>query len=100
MIFSDDMSMKALNEYGNIEDNLLKSIDAGCDCIFICNDREKVVSVLDNVIIKNTAEVISKVISLNHPKVKKEDLYVNKKRISIIEKLKKIDEKKQIEITL
>ena len=100
LIFSDDMSMKALDEFGIIEDNLLKAIDAGCDCIFICNDREKVVSILDNVIIKNTVEVISKIINLNHPKVKKEDLYVNKKRISIIEKLKKIDEKKQIEITL
>ena len=100
LIFSDDMSMKALDEFGIIEDNLLKAIDAGCDCLFICNDREKVVSILDNVIIKNTVEVISKIINLNHPKVKKEDLYVNKKRISIIEKLKKIDEKKQIEITL
>ena len=100
LIFSDDMSMKALNEFGNIEDNLLKSIDAGCDCIFICNDREKVVSILDNVIIKNTAEVVNKIINLNHPKVVKQNLHENKKRISIIEKLKKIDEKKQIEITL
>ena len=34
LIFSDDMSMKALDEFGIIEDNLLKSIDAGCDCHF------------------------------------------------------------------
>jgi len=74
LIFSDDMSMRALSEFGNTEDNLLKSIDAGCDCIFICNDREKVASILDNVIIKNTAEVISKIIKLNHPKGKKENL--------------------------
>ena len=100
LIFSDDMSMKALDEFGIIEDNLLKAIDAGCDCLFICNDREKVVSILDNVIIKNTEEVVSKIINLSSPKVKKENLYANKKRISIIEKLKKIDEKKQIEITL
>ena len=100
LIFSDDMSMKALDEFGIIEDNLLKAIDAGCDCIFICNDREKVVNILDNVTIKNTEEVVSKIIKLNHPKVEKENLYANKKRISIVEKLKKIDEKKQIEITL
>jgi len=100
LIFSDDMSMKALDEFGIIEDNLLKAIDAGCDCLFICNDREKVVSILDNVIIKNTEEVVSKIINLNSPNVEKENLYANKKRISIIEKLKKIDEKKQIEITL
>jgi len=101
LIFSDDMSMKALDEFGIIEDNLLKAIDAGCDCLFICNDREKVVSILDNVIIKNTEEVVSKIINLNSPNnVEKKNLYTNKKRISIIEKLKKIDEKKQIEITL
>ena len=100
LIFSDDMSMKALDEFGIIEDNLLKAIDAGCDCLFICNDREKVVSILDNVIIKNTEEVVSKIINLNSPNVEKENLHANKKRISIIEKLKKIDEKKQIEITL
>jgi beta-N-acetylhexosaminidase len=100
LIFSDDMSMKALDEFGIIEDNLLKAIDAGCDCLFICNDREKVVSILDNVIIKNTEEVVSKIINLNSPNVQKKNLYANKKRISIIEKLKKIDEKKQIEITL
>ena len=100
LIFSDDMSMRALNEFGNIEDNLLKSIDAGCDCIFICNNREAVVKILDNIVMKSTAEVTSKIIKLNRPNVKKEDLYTNKKRMSIIEKLKKIDEKKQIEITL
>jgi hypothetical protein len=60
-----------------------------------------VVSILDNVIIKNTEEVVSKIINLNSPNnVEKKNLYTNKKRISIIEKLKKIDEKKQIEITL
>tara|TARA_B100000795_G_scaffold102032_1_gene75205 strand:- start:295 stop:1335 length:1041 start_codon:yes stop_codon:yes gene_type:complete len=100
LVFSDDMSMKALNEFGNIEDNLLKSIDAGCDCIFICNDREVVVKILDNIVMNSTAEVTSKIIKLNRPKAKTEDLYTNKKRMSVIEKLKKIDEKKQIEITL
>ena len=100
LIFSDDMSMKALNEFGSIEDNLLKSINAGCDCIFICNDRGAVMKILDNIVLKSTEEVTSKIVKLNCRKVKKEDLYTNKKRMSVIEKLKKIDEKKQIEITL
>ena len=56
--------------------------------------------ILDNIVLKSTEEVTSKIVKLNCRKVKKEDLYTNKKRMSVIEKLKKIDEKKQIEITL
>ena len=100
LIYSDDLSMKALNEFGEIEDNVLKSLEVGCDCIFICNDREKVIKILDNIIIETSDEVSKKIIKLGDRKSINDDLYKNKKRLSIIDRLERINEEKQIEITL
>ena len=100
LIYSDDLSMMALNEFGEIEDNVLKSIDAGCDCIFICNNREKVIQVLDNIIIENSEEVSRKIVKLSNGKKIKDNLYKNKRRLEIIDKINKINEEKQIEINL
>ena len=99
LIYSDDLSMKALKEFGEIEDNVIKSLESGCDCIFICNNRERVVSILDKLIIDNTEEISNKIINLNNKKIN-ENLFKNKKRLLIIEKLKRISDKKQMEIGL
>lgn len=99
LIFSDDLSMKALQKFGDIGDNLLKSIEAGCDCIFICNNRNKVVNIIDNFKI-NIDEVISNKIMKLNKKNTVDDFNKNKKRIKIKEMLTKIQEKKQIEIKL
>ena len=100
LIYSDDLSMMALNEFGEMEDNVLKSIDSGCNCIFICNDRDKVIHVLDNIILDSTEEESNKIVKLINDNYSKDNIYKNKKRLKIIEDLKKISEKKQIEITI
>ena len=99
LIYSDDLSMSALEEFGDIKENVIKSIEAGCDCIFICNNREKVVNILDNLIIDNDEKISNKIMSLSNKKID-ENLIKNKKRLKIIEKLKKISDKKQMEIGL
>ena len=100
VIFSDDLNMQALNEFGQIEDNVLKSIKVGCDCVFICNNRDKVISILDNLIIENNVETNNKLMKFKNSNEMESNFQKNKKRLSIIDSLNKITEKKQIEINL
>jgi beta-N-acetylhexosaminidase len=99
LIYSDDLSMMALNEFGEMEDNVLKSLSSGCNCIFICNDRDKVMQLLDNIILDSTEEESNKIMKLSN-NIVIDNIYKNKKRLEIIGNLEKISEKKQIEINL
>ena len=99
LVFSDDLSMKALNEFGEIQDNVLKSISIGCDCLFICNNRDEVISILDNIVIENNIEVSSKLIKLSKNNID-DNFQKNKRRLSVIDSLKRITVKKQIEINI
>ena len=40
--------MNAASVYNNISDRVVMSLEAGCDAILVCNDRESVISGLDN----------------------------------------------------
>jgi len=100
LIYSDDLSMLALNEFGEMKDNVLKSLNSGCNCIFICNDRDKVTHILDNLILDITEEESNEIMKLSNNKSPRDNIYKNKKRLEIIENLERISETKQIEINL
>ena len=99
LIFSDDLSMNALKDFGDIEDNVLKSLKVGCDCIFICNNRKKVEHILDNLVLDMSDDISNKLINLSRNRIK-DNFKINKRRLSVINNLKKIADKKQIEIKL
>ena len=47
-IFSDDLGMKGAGVMGNFVERSKKALNAGCDLLLLCNEREGVIQVLDN----------------------------------------------------
>ena len=89
-----------LEKYGlGIKDNLVKSIESGCDCIFVCNNRKEVENICENINLVGDYELNEKMLKLQNKGIS-ENIFKSKKRLSILDELKFLDKKNQMEISI
>jgi beta-N-acetylhexosaminidase len=91
LIFSDDLSMLGAGDE-SFTDKAIKSLEAGCDMILICNNRNEVINVI-NAFDQNNVSLSSKMSKMTKKlKVDWDNLIKSTRRETIKEKLKQIGE--------
>lgn len=91
LIFSDDLSMLGAGDE-SFTDKAIKSIEAGCDMILVCNNRNEAIKVI-NAFDENNVSLSGKIFNMTKKlKVDWDKLIKSKRRENIREKLKQIEE--------
>ena len=91
LIFSDDLSMFGAGDE-SFSDKAINSLEAGCDMILVCNNRNEVINVI-NAFDQNNVSLSSKMSKMTKKlKVDWDNLIKSTRREAIKEKLKHIEE--------
>ena len=91
LIFSDDLSMFGAGDE-SFTDKAIKSLEAGCDMILVCNNRNEVINVI-NAFDQNNVSLSGKISKMTKRlKIDWDNLTTSKRREAIKEKLKQIEE--------
>jgi beta-N-acetylhexosaminidase len=91
LIFSDDLSMFGAGDE-SFSDKAINSLEAGCDMILVCNNRNEVINVI-NAFDQNNVSLSSKMSKMTKKlKVDWDNLIKSTRRGAIKEKLKQIEE--------
>ena len=91
LIFSDDLNMFGAGDE-SFSDKAINSLEAGCDMILVCNNRNEVINVI-NALDQNNVSLSSKMSKMTKKlKVDWDNLIKSTRREAIKEKLKHIEE--------
>jgi len=86
VIFSDDLSMAAAGEAGNVNSRARAALEAGCDMILVCNDQNAAVGVLDELKDYSDPTAQMRLIRMHgRRKLRREKLHLDKRWKSAVE---------------
>jgi beta-N-acetylhexosaminidase len=89
LIFSDDLSMFGAGD-DTFPSKAMKSINAGCDMILVCNNRKEVINIIDS-FEKNKVSLSNKIYKMKKSlNIDWKELIVNKRRAIIKDKINNI----------
>lgn len=63
-IFSDDLNMAAAGMAGNFTDRAKLAMEAGCDMVLVCNNRQGAIEILDNFQWQSDADSMQRLINM------------------------------------
>ena len=88
VIFSDDLSMKGADTAGSYSEKARKSLEAGCDMLIVCNNRQGAKEVAD-FLTKNNISKISKIQTMLKTKdIDWNNLQDDPRRLDVISRIK------------
>ncbi len=88
VIFSDDLSMKGADIAGSYSEKARKSLEAGCDMLIVCNNRQGAKEVAD-FLTKNNISKISKIQTMLKTKdIDWNNLQDDPRRLDVISRIK------------
>ena len=88
VIFSDDLSMKGADTAGSYSEKARKSLEAGCDMLIVCNNRQGAKEVAD-FLTKNNISKISKIQTILKTKdIDWNNLQDDPRRLDVISRIK------------
>ncbi len=88
VIFSDDLSMKGADIVGSYSEKARKSLEAGCDMLIVCNNRQGAKEVAD-FLTKNNISKISKIQTMLKTKdIDWNNLQDDPRRLDVISRIK------------
>jgi len=88
VIFSDDLSMKGADTAGSYSEKARKSLEAGCDMLIVCNNRQGAKEVAD-FLTKNNISKVSKIQTMLKTKdIDWNNLQDDPRRLDVISRIK------------
>ena len=101
VVFSDDLSMAAAGEAGDVSARARAALEAGCDMILVCNDQKSAARVLDELKAYSDPAAQMRLIRMHgRQKLKRKQLHLDKRWKSAVELVARYESNPTMELDL